>query len=63
LRVIQPGEIRAGDTVDIVHRPDHDVSIEVVFRAVTLEPELLPRLLAADALPAEERELARKRAG
>jgi MOSC domain-containing protein YiiM len=63
LRVIQPGEIRAGDQVDIVHRPDHDVSIEVVFRAVTLEPELLPRLLAADALPAEERELARKRAG
>jgi len=35
----------------------------VVFRAVTLEPELLPRLLAADALPAEIRELARKRIG
>jgi MOSC domain-containing protein YiiM len=63
LRVIQPGEIQAGDQVDIVHRPDHDVSIEVVFRALTLEPELLPRLLAADALPAEERELALRRAG
>jgi hypothetical protein len=33
----------------------------LVFRAVTLEPELLPRLLVADALPAEIRELARKR--
>jgi len=61
LRVIQPGEIRAGDPVAIVQRPDHEVSIEVVFRAVTLEPELLPRLLAADALPGELRELARKR--
>src|ERR1035441_6410240 len=50
LRVIQAGEIRAGDPVDIVHRPEHDVSIEVVFRAMTLERELLPRILAADAL-------------
>ena len=63
LRVIQAGEIRAGDPVDIVHRPDHDVSIEVVFRAKTLEPELLPRLLAADALPRDLRKLAMRRAG
>jgi MOSC domain-containing protein YiiM len=63
LRVIQPGEIRTGDPVTIVHRPGHDVSIEMVFRAVTLEPELLPRLLAADALPGDLRELARKRTG
>jgi MOSC domain-containing protein YiiM len=61
LRVIEAGEISTGDPVDIVHRPDHDVSIEVVFRAMTLEPELLPRLLAADALPADLRALARKR--
>lgn len=51
LRVIEPGEIRAGDPVEIVHRPDHDVSVALVFRAMTLEPELLPRLLVADALP------------
>ncbi len=63
LRVIETGEIRAGDAITIVHRPGHDVSIGVVFRAVTLEPELLPMLLAADALPAELRELARKRTG
>lgn len=63
LRVIQPGEIRGDDPIEIVHRPGHDVSIEVVFRAVTLEPELLPRLLTADALPRDLRELARKRVG
>lgn len=61
LRVIEPGEIRAGDPVEIVHRPDHDVSVALAFRAMTLEPELLPRLLVADALPEESRELARRR--
>jgi MOSC domain-containing protein YiiM len=61
LRVIEPGEIRAGDPIEVVHRPEHDVTVEVTFRALTLTPELLPRLLAADALPGELRELARQR--
>lgn len=61
LRVIEPGEIRAGDPVEAVHRPDHDVTVALVFRAMTLEGGLLPRLLAADALPEEEKELVRRR--
>ena len=61
LRVIAPGRIRAGDPVVIEHRPDHDVTVAVTFRAITTEPELLPRLLAADALPEEIKNLARKR--
>jgi MOSC domain-containing protein YiiM len=60
-RVIEPGEIRAGDPIEIVHRPEHDVTVELTFRALTLAPELLPRLLVADALPSELRELARRR--
>jgi MOSC domain-containing protein YiiM len=63
LRVIEPGEICAGDVVEIVHRPEHDVSVAVCFRALTLEPGLLPRLLAADALPSDLRELAHRRTG
>jgi MOSC domain-containing protein YiiM len=59
--VIEPGEIRAGDPIEVVHRPEHDVSVAVCFRALTLEPELLPRLLAAEALPAELRGLVRRR--
>jgi MOSC domain-containing protein YiiM len=55
------GQIRAGDPIEIVHRPEHDVTVEVTFRALTLAPELLPRLLVADALPVELRELARRR--
>ncbi|MFE9646965.1 MOSC domain-containing protein [Streptomyces sp. NPDC006365] len=60
LRVIEPGEIRAGDPIEIVHRPDHEVTVSFQFRAVTTERELLPRLLAAgDALHPEAIERAR----
>ncbi|MEU0335041.1 MOSC domain-containing protein [Streptomyces sp. NPDC006193] len=60
LRVIEPGEIRAGDPIEIVHRPDHGVTAAMQFRAVTTERELLPRLLAAGAaLHAETRAAAR----
>ena len=62
LRVIGPGQIRAGDPVVIEYRPDHDITIAVTFRALTTESGLLPLLLAADALPAETRALARRRA-
>jgi len=61
LRVIEPGPVSAGDPVRIEHRPAHDVTIAVTFRALTGEPDLLPGLLAADAMPDDIRELARKR--
>jgi MOSC domain-containing protein YiiM len=61
LRVIETGTVRAGDSIVVVDRPDHDVTIGLVFRALTLEPELLPRILEADALPDEIKELARRR--
>ncbi|HEX5567207.1 MAG TPA: MOSC domain-containing protein [Streptomyces sp.] len=61
LRVVEPGEIRAGDRVEIVHRPGHEVTVSFLFRALTTERRLLPRVLAAgDALAAEERGQARK---
>ncbi|MER6783311.1 MOSC domain-containing protein [Streptomyces sp. NPDC000658] len=49
LRVITPGEVRAGDAVEIVHVPDHDVTARMQFQAVTTHRELLPRLLEAGA--------------
>ncbi|CCK28033.1 MOSC domain-containing protein [Streptomyces davaonensis JCM 4913] len=61
LRVIEPGEVRAGDAVEIVHRPDHDVTVALAFRAATTQRELLPRVLAAgEALHPEELDTARK---
>ncbi|MET7357472.1 MOSC domain-containing protein [Streptomyces sp. NPDC005562] len=60
LRVIEPGEIRAGDAIAIVHRPEHEVTVALQFRAITTETSLLPRLLAAgDALHPETAERAR----
>lgn len=53
LRVVRPGPIRSGDPVRVIHRPDHDVTIGLTFRALTVEPDLLPRLLPATALPEE----------
>ncbi|MCT2592308.1 MOSC domain-containing protein [Streptomyces sp. N2-109] len=62
LRVVEPGEIRASDPVEVVHRPDHEVSVSFWFRALTSEPELLPRLLAAeDALEQEVLDRVRRR--
>jgi MOSC domain-containing protein YiiM len=61
LRVIALGTVRGGDSIVVVDRPKHDVTIGLVFRALTLEPELLPSLLEADALPDEMKELARRR--
>ncbi|HTI73383.1 MAG TPA: MOSC domain-containing protein [Mycobacterium sp.] len=61
LRVIESGSVRAGDSITVIDRPNHDVTIGLVFRAMTLESELLPRLLQADALPDEIKELAHRR--
>ena len=52
LRVVRPGTIQAGDPIEVLHRPDHDVTVSLFFRALMIERDLLPRLLAAgDDLP------------
>lgn len=59
LSVVSPGQVRAGDQITIVHRPEHGVTVALVFRAITLEPGLLPSILAADELEDETRQMAR----
>ncbi|MEH0822810.1 MOSC domain-containing protein [Micromonospora sp. CPCC 205739] len=61
LRVLREGEVGAGDPVEVVDRPAHGVTIGEVFRAMNLEPELLPRLLAAEGLPEPILEKVRRR--
>ncbi len=61
LRVLAPGFVETGDLITVVHRPDHDATIALAFRALTTEKELLPRLAVADALPEEVKALVRKR--
>lgn len=58
LKVVSPGEVAAGDRLTVVHRPDHDVTVAMAFRAMTTDRDLVPRLAAAgDDLSAELRSL------
>ncbi|MGY1437505.1 MOSC domain-containing protein [Streptomyces reniochalinae] len=62
LRVLEPGRLRAGDAVTVVHRPGHEVSVSFLFRSLTGEPDLLPRVLAAgESLDPKAREKAERR--
>lgn len=47
LRVVTAGTIGAGDPIEVVHRPAHDVTVSLTYRALTTSRELLPDLLAA----------------
>jgi MOSC domain-containing protein YiiM len=61
LRVVQPGEIAAGDAIEVVRKPDHEITVTTMFRAFTTERELLVRLLEAqDDLPPRARAAAQK---
>ena len=62
-RVIEPGTLRSGDRIEVIARPDHSVTVGTVFRALMLEPDLLPTLAVADALPEKiKRQVARRSA-
>jgi MOSC domain-containing protein YiiM len=58
LRVLTEGEVQVGDEVVLVERPAHDVTVRVMFRALTTERALLPRLLAVDGLTVQARQAA-----
>ena len=56
--MITPGWSPAGDPITVIHRPEHDVTIAMMFRALTTEKALQPQLAAAgDALPESLRRL------
>lgn len=46
-RVITPGTVKAGDTIEVTYKPPHDVSISLVFRATTTDRSLVSKLQAA----------------
>jgi MOSC domain-containing protein YiiM len=55
LRVIQEGELQAGDDLTVVHQPGHGVTVSTMFRALMHDPSLLPELLKIDDLAAVAR--------
>jgi MOSC domain-containing protein YiiM len=56
LRVLEEGEIEAGQPIEVVYRPDHDITVSFMFRALTREKHLRPELLRVDGLAQEIRE-------
>jgi MOSC domain-containing protein YiiM len=57
LRIVEEGELGAGDPVEIVHRPEHEVTIALFVEAYEHDRTLLPRLLeAGEALPSAWRD-------
>jgi MOSC domain-containing protein YiiM len=53
LRILSPGEIGAGDEIELVSRPEHRVSVRLVSRALMLDESLLAQAAAAPELPDE----------
>jgi MOSC domain-containing protein YiiM len=43
-RVIEAGPIQAGDAIEVVEQRDHDVTVDLLFRALTTERHLIPQL-------------------
>ena len=55
LRVLETGDVGAGDEVEIVSRPDHGITVETAFRITTTESKRLPELAPALAfLPVKD---------
>lgn len=61
LRVLTEGTLEAGDTIEVVHRPGHGVTVATMFRALNGEPALLPRLLEVEDLTPKAREKVEQR--
>ncbi|MET0865083.1 MAG: MOSC domain-containing protein, partial [Nakamurella sp.] len=51
LRIIEEGELTAGDVITVVQQPDHGVTVRLVFDAMLLDRTLVPKVLAAPQLP------------
>ncbi len=56
LRVVEPGQVEAGAEMEVVHRPDHDVTVALFFRAAMGERELIRRILEVPEVPQNEKD-------
>jgi MOSC domain-containing protein YiiM len=62
LRIVEEGELGAGDAVEVLARPAHEVTIALFNEAYLHDRSLLGGLLAAEALPSAWREWIEERA-
>ena len=52
LRIVVEGDVGAGDTVQLVEKPDHDLTIRDVFRIYTRDRDECARLIAVPQMSA-----------
>jgi MOSC domain-containing protein YiiM len=57
-RIVQEGELGAGDPIEVVERPQHEVTMALMATILQFEHERARELLAAEALPARVRDWA-----
>jgi MOSC domain-containing protein YiiM len=43
-RVLEPGDVAAGDPIEVVEQRDHEITVRFLFQALTTQRELVPRL-------------------
>lgn len=60
LRVVEAGDLGAGDPIEVIERRPHDLTIGLLFRAVMGERELLPQFLAEPRICATTRKVTEK---
>lgn len=51
LKVLEPGEISAGDRIEVLSRPEHAITVADLMRARSGDRSLLPRVRAIAELP------------
>jgi MOSC domain-containing protein YiiM len=56
LRIVCAGELGAGDAIEVVSRPDHDITVGLVARAVSLDKSLRGHVVTAPQLAGDLRE-------
>jgi MOSC domain-containing protein YiiM len=60
LSVVEEGEVGMGDSIDVVDRPAHGVTIGELFAARSGDRDVVPRMLDVPELPAEYADWARR---
>jgi MOSC domain-containing protein YiiM len=55
LRIVEEGELGAGDSIEVISRPDHGVTSRMVSDAILRDPALIPLAVRAHQLPADLR--------
>lgn len=63
LRVLTPGDVRTGDPIEVLERPEHDLTVAEVLRIATRDRDAADRLLEVEGLGERARTWARKQTG